>query len=102
MPCSRSCKFGGECLKQLRIGQICEFRKRYFGNELAAAPKDKERRAKTIEFLQDCYNPINKKFQFRILRMDGEDFDEVCEGAYLVALGKHGNMKTNQVQQSCF
>lgn len=31
------------------------------------------------------------------MRMDGEEFDEVCEGAYLVALGKHGNMKTNQV-----
>ena len=56
--------------------QIYGFRKRYFGNELAAAPKDKERKAK----------------------LDGEEFDEVCEGAYLVALGKHGNLKTNQVR----
>ena len=87
-----------ECLKHLRIiGQICEFRKSYFGNELSAAPKDKERKAKTVQFLQDCYNPITKQFHFRIMRIDGEEFDEVCEGAYLVALGKHGNMKVNQV-----
>jgi len=85
-------------LKQLRIGQIYELRKRYFGNELAAAPKDKERKAKTIELLQECYNNITKQFHFRIMRLDGEEFDEVCEGAYLVALGKHGNMNTNQVR----
>jgi hypothetical protein len=31
------------------------------------------------------------------LRLKGENYDEVCEGAFLVALGKLGNMKTNQV-----
>jgi len=83
MSCSKSCKYG-------RIGQIYERRKRYFGNELAAAPKDKERKAKTIELLQECYNNITKQFHFRIIcLLDGEE---------VVALGDHGNMKTNQVR----
>jgi len=33
--------------------------------------------------------------------MNGIDYNEVCEGAFLVALGKLGNMKTNQVTEDC-
>lgn len=61
------------------------------------APKDKERKEKAIAILSECYDSFKKVFNYRIVRVNGEEYDEVCEGAFLVALGKLGNMKTNQV-----
>ena len=79
------------------IGQVYELRKKLFGSQLEEAPKDKERKEKAVAILKECYDCFSKSFKYRILRLDGDDYDEVCEGAFLVALGKLGNMKTNQM-----
>lgn len=85
-------------MRKLSIGQVHDLRKRYFGSELEEAPRDKERKARALEILEECYDSFNKKFVFRLMRLDGiNKYDEVCEGAFLVALGKLGNMKANQV-----
>ena len=84
-------------MRRLSIGQVYELRKKFFGSELEEAPKDKERKEKAVAILTECYDSFKKTFNYRILRINGEDYDEVCEGAFLVALGKLGNMKTNQV-----
>ena len=81
----------------MTIGQVYELRKKLFGSQLEEAPKDKERKEKAVAILKDCYDSSTKSFKYRILRLNSDDFDEVCEGAFLVALGKLGNMKTNQV-----
>jgi hypothetical protein len=81
----------------LTIGQVYELRKKLFGSQLEEAPKDKERKEKAVGILKECYDSFSKKFNYHILRLNGDDYDEVCEGAFLVALGKLGNMKTNQV-----
>ena len=81
----------------MTIGQVYELRKKLFGSQLEEAPKDKERKEKAVAILKECYDCFSKSFKYRILRLDGDDYDEVCEGAFLVALGKLGNMKTNQV-----
>ena len=60
------------------------------------APKDKERKERAVSILAECYDTFTKSFKYRITRVNREDYDEVCEGAFLVALGKLGNMKTNQ------
>ena len=100
MACPNSCKFGKECLQKLTVGQVCQFRKRYWGGPYEAAPKDKDRKQKSIDILKDCYDVFNKTFNFRILKIDGENFDQVCEGAFLVALGKQENMQLSQVSFS--
>ena len=81
----------------MSVGQIYEHRKRFFGGVLEEAPKDKERKERAVSIITECYDAFKKSFSYRILRMNGIDYDEVCEGAFLVALGKLGNMKTNQV-----
>ena len=82
----------------MTIGQVVyELRKKLFSSQLEEAPKDKERKKKAVAILKECYDCFSKSFKYRILRLDGDDYDEVCEGAFLVALGKLGNMKTNQV-----
>jgi hypothetical protein len=84
-------------LRRLTIGQVYELRRRFFGGELEEAPKDKERKERAVSILAECYDTFTKSFKYRITRVNREDYDEVCEGAFLVALGKLGNMKTNQV-----
>ena len=90
-------EFGKDCLRRLSIGQVYELRRRFFGAELEEAPKDKERKERALSILTECYDIFEKSFHYRIFRVNGNDYDEVCEGAFLVALGKLGNMKPNQV-----
>ena len=85
-------------MRRLSIGQVYELRKKFFGNELEEAPKDKERKEKAVAILTECYDSFKKTFSYRIVRLNGADYDEVCEGAFSVALGKLGNMKTIQVR----
>ena len=70
----------------MTIGQVYELRKKLFGSQLEEAPKDKERKEKAVGILKECYDSFSKTFNYRILRLNGDDYDEVCEGAFLVAL----------------
>lgn len=104
LKCPKSCQFGRSCLNDVTVGDIISMRRSFWGDILEPAPKTKVRREKQREILTDAYDKFRKCFRFRIKstsqrwkqrsknKAEDNQFVDVCESAYLVALGRTGNM----------
>jgi len=97
MECPKRCKFGRKCLSKLTIGQLFTLRQLFWGSKFEDAPKTKERRQKQTELLFDAFERRTDSFHFRVPFNENDGYVDVCESAYVVALGRHGNMETNQI-----
>ena len=101
MRCNKSCKFNQNCLQRLPLGDIVSLRTGFWGKITAPAPKVNERRARQVDILLNCYNKHDKNFRFMVPSFDDKTVStEVCESAYIVALGRHGSMDSNQVTKT--
>jgi hypothetical protein len=69
----------------------------FWGSKFEDAPKTKERRQKQTELLLDAFERRTDSFHFRVPFNENDGYVDVCESAYVVALGRHGNMETNQI-----
>ena len=101
MQCNKSCNFNRNCLQRLPLGDIVSLRTGFWGKITAPAPKVNERRARQVDILLDCFNKHDKNFRFMVPSFDDKTKStEVCESAYIVALGRHGSMDSNQVTKT--
>jgi hypothetical protein len=101
MRCNKSCKFNQNCLRRLPLGDIVSLRSGFWGDINGTAPKVNERRARQVDILLDAYNKHDKNFRFMVPSFDDKTKStEVCESAYIVALGRHGSMDSNQVTKT--
>jgi hypothetical protein len=104
MQCNKSCKFARKCLQRLPLGDIVALRSSFWGEMLEPAPKVNVRRQKQIDLLLEAYDKFEKMFRFLVpstLNDSSNKSTEVCESAYIVALGRHGNTDSiNQVTKT--
>jgi hypothetical protein len=83
----------------MTIGQIFQLRLDFWGDQYNEAPNGAEKRKKKVQILISAYNKQQKQFNFKIDLLNGS-FLSVYEASYLVALGRHRNMQSNQVTKT--
>lgn len=72
----------GQCCRDVRVGDVCQLRRNFWGDIGGSVPTTKERSEKILTHLRDAHSKnAQKKFTFKVGDV------EVCESAFLILLG---------------